>query len=131
MTNETRISTIAGLPANIDLSASDVPAILQLLGSAGESIRNHGDGFCAGLLGQCAAHLRERYGLEAGRADGLPWRDSSLPALVHLLIYVRAEVKEKLRDPACVAALDRCVDRLLQMHVVLPEQGCGRAVTSH
>jgi len=122
--------TLAGLRADIDRPEWDVHAILELLGSAQLSVESHGDSFCAGLLEQCAAHLRERHGFSGCRQNGDPvWADSSLPALVHLLIYVQAEVEDKLRDPACVEVFDQCIDRLLQTHRLEPEE--LRTVTAH
>jgi hypothetical protein len=91
---------------------------------------SHGDTFCAGLLDQCAAHLRERYGLGATARRGDPaWADSSVPAVVHLLIYARAEVNERLQDAGCAAVLGQCIDRLLRMHV--PQLEEWRTVTAH
>jgi hypothetical protein len=131
MKSEARIRTLAGLRVNIDLPTSEIVAILQLLGSAQVSVTNHGDSFCAGLLDQCATHLRERYGLAGAERSVDPvWAESSLPALVHLLIYVQAEVEDKLSDPGCAAALDQCIDRLLQMHVPQSDD-LGRVVTAH
>jgi hypothetical protein len=87
---------------------------------------SHGDTFCAGLLDQCAAHLRERYGLGATARRGDPaWADSSVPAVVHLLIYARAEVNERLQDAGCAAVLGQCIDRLL------PQLEEWRTVTAH
>ena len=125
MTSDVRTRTLAGLRADIDLPRSDAEAILELLGSAQLSVESHGDTFCAGLLDQCAALLRERYGLrDMARCGDPAWADSSVPAVVHLLIYVKAEVNERLRDPACVEVLDLCINRLLQSH-------WPRTVTAH
>jgi len=122
--------TLAGLRVDIDVPESDVQAILELLGSAQLSVESHGDTFCAGILAQCAAQLRRRHGLSGTRQGGDPmWAESSLPALVHLLIYVQAEVKEKLRDPQCAAAIDRCIDRVLHTHRPVPAE--LRTVTAH
>jgi hypothetical protein len=131
MKREARMTTLAGLRVDIDLPSSDIRAILQLIGSAQLSIANHGDAFCAGLLDQCAAQLRERFGLgDTARSNDPAWADSSLPAVVHLLIYVQAEVTDRLGDPAWAAVLDQCIDRLLQIHVPQPHD-CGQAVTAH
>jgi hypothetical protein len=124
------MKTLMGLRADIDLPESDVQAILELLISARLSVESHGDSFCAGILEQCAAQLRQRHGLSATPQGGDPvWSESSLPALVHLLIYVQAEVEEKLCDPKCAAALDQCIDRLLQTHRPRPEE--LHTVTAH
>ena len=104
--------TLAGLRMEIDLPSSDILAILQLIGSARLSVSRQGDAFCVGLLDQCAAHLRERFGLgDTARRGDPAWADSTVPAVVHLLIYVQAEVEERLRDGVCVAVLDQCIDR--------------------
>jgi hypothetical protein len=109
----------------MDRPESDVKAILELLAAAQLSVSSHGDTFCAGLLDRCAAHLRERYGLAAVARCGDPaWADSGVPAVVHLLIYVKAEVDERLYDPACVEVLDQCIGRLLHSH-------WPRTVTAH
>jgi len=130
MTSDARTRMLAGLRADIDLPESDIEAILDLLGSAQLSVESHGDNFCAGLLQQCAAHLRERHGFSGSRQNGDPvWTESSLPAVVHLLIYVQAEVEDKLRDRACVEVLDQCIDCLLQTHRPQPEE--LRIVTAH
>ncbi len=130
MTSDARTRTLAALRANIDHPLSEIHAILELLGSAQLSVESHGDSFCAGLLAQCAAQLRERYGLSGTSLIGDPvWAGSSLPAVVHLLIYVQAEVGEKLGNTACVAALDRCIDRLLQTH--RPQAEEFRTLTAH
>lgn len=132
MKSGARIRALAVLPANIDLPACDIHAILQLIGSAQVLIKTHGDSLCVGLLDQCAAHLRTRYRLSAtDRSEDRVWAESNLPALVHLLIYVQAEVNDKLRDASCAAALEQCIDHLLQMHLPASEECCGRAVTSH
>jgi hypothetical protein len=131
MKSEARNRTLVGLRVSIDLPPSEILAILQLLGSAQMSVANHGDSFCAGLLDQCAAHLRERYGISGGERSIDPvWAESSLPALVHLLIYVQAEVEVKLSDPGCAAALDQCIDRLLQTCEPQHDE-FGRVVTAH
>jgi len=131
MKSEARLRTLAGLRVNIDLPTSEILAILQLLGSAQVSVTMHGDSFCAGLLDQCAAHLRERYGFSgAERSIDPVWAESSLPALVHLLIYVQAEVEDKLSDPGCVATLDQCIDRLLQTCEPQHDE-FGSVVTAH
>lgn len=130
MTSDARMRTLAGLRADIDLPESDVLAILELLGSAQLSVESHGDNFCAGLLEQCATQLRRRHGVSRTQPSGDPvWAESSLPALVHLLIYVQAEVAEKLRDPECAVAIDQCIDRLLQTYRPRPEE--LRTVTAH
>jgi len=125
MTGDARARTLAGLRADNDRPDSDVLAILELLASAQLSVTSHGDTFCAGLLDQCAAQLRERYGLAAAVRRGDPaWADSGAATVVHLLIYVRAEVNERLHDPACVEVLGLCIDRLLRSH-------WPRIVTAH
>jgi hypothetical protein len=130
MTIGARMRILAGLRADIDLAESDARAILELLGSARLSVESHGDSFCAGLLDQCATQLRERHGLSGTQQSGDPvWAESNLPALIHLLIYVQAEVAETLRDTQCAAALGRCIDRLLQTHRPQPEE--LRPVTAH
>lgn len=130
MSSDARMTTLMGLRTDIDLPESDIRAILDLLISARLSVESHGDNFCAGILEQCAAQLRQRHGLSATQPGGDPvWFESSLPALVHLLIYVQAEVEEKLCDPNCAAALDQCIDRLLQTHRPRPEE--LHTVTAH
>ncbi len=130
MTRHERTRRLAGLRADIELPESDVWTILELLESAQLSVESHGDHFCAGLLEQCAAHLRRGHGLTGSRQSADPvWTESSLPALVHLLIYIQAEVEEKLRAPACAASLDQCIDRLLQTHRPRPEE--LRSSTAH
>src|SRR5690348_2381340 len=100
MTGDARTRALAGLRTNIDLPSSDILAILEMIGSAQLSVTSHGDTFCAGLLEQCAAHLREHHGFSGLPQSGDPvWTETSLPAVVHLLIYVQAEVTEKLHDP--------------------------------
>lgn len=131
MRREAQVGTLAGLRGDIELPTSDIRTILQLLASAQLSVASHGDGFCAGLLDQCAAQLRQRHGVSGtARGGDRVWVDSSLPALVHLLIYVQAEVEERLGDPACSAVLDQCIDRLLRIHQPQPD-GCSNAVTAH
>ncbi len=131
MKREARVRTLVGLRADIDLPTSDILAILGLLGSAQMSIASHGDIFCVGLLDQCAGLLRRRYGLAGTVRGGDPvWADSSLAAVVHLLIYVQAEVEETLRDPQGAAVLGRCIDRLLHTHVPQSDD-CGCTVTAH
>ena len=132
MKREARSGMLAGLRSDIDLPVSDVLAILQLIASAQLSVTNHGDAFCAGLLDQCSAHLRERHGLSATAHCGDPvWADSTVPAVVHLLVYVQAEVEERLADAACSAVLDQCIDRLLHVHVQQADDDLDRAATPH
>ena len=81
---DARTRTLTWLRADIDLRESDVQAILELLGSARLSVESHGDNFCAGILEQCAAQLRQRHGFLGTPQAGNPvWTESSLPALVH------------------------------------------------
>jgi hypothetical protein len=131
MKSGARSKPYADLGAGIELRTPDVLAILWLLGTAQVSVRNYGDELCAGLLAQCAAQLRERYGLAEARSHDDLWSESSLIALVHLLVYVQAEVRDKLDDISCALALSHCIERMLQTHMLHTDGSRDRAVTSH
>lgn len=135
MKSDVQIRPFGDLRARIDLPASDAAAILRLLGTAQASIKIHGDALCAHLLAQCESDLRERYGLEALERRNDPARsDSSMPALLHLLIYVQAEMRDKLGEVQCTHALNRCIDRLLHTHQPYldgSQASRERAATSH
>jgi hypothetical protein len=135
MKSDVQTGPIGDLRGRIDLPASDAAAILRLLGTAQASIKNHGDAQCAHLLAECESDLRERYGLAAlERRNDSARADSSIPALLHLLIYVQAEMRDKLGDAQCTHALTRCIDRLLHTHQPYSERvqaSRERVVTSH
>lgn len=125
MKNETWREEQGALAMQADFPLPAAREVLRLLGSARVAIKlGCGDEFAENLLDEGMSHLRQRYGLSvedsdrdmtlSSLGDDLVWAKSSLQTLVRMLLYVKAEVAENLRDETCANLLTQCIDRILQ-----------------
>jgi hypothetical protein len=75
-----------------------------------------GDDVCSFLIDECLALLRANYSLDAESkppANG----ETSFPAIIRLLLYVRAELIDELGDTRCADLMQACIDHLLRAHL--------------
>ena len=113
---------------------ADALGILQLLHSAKASAAIHCvDDVCAGILEKCIWHLQKQHSLsQSDVGNDLMWAETSLPALLRLLDYAQAEVKDCLNDAPCSEHLKECIEHLIQIHEGSQEHLQKREVfTSH
>jgi hypothetical protein len=103
-------------------SRSDIKGVLFLLLSIRASLQRHGvDGHCSTIMQDCIASFQKRYNLtDEDMSEGIVWTETSIEALLRLLDYLRAEVKEQLNDQSCAQQLSLCIDRLMDASRVSP-----------
>jgi len=103
-------------------SQSDVKGVSFLLLSIQASLQQLGaDKLCSTIMEECVASFQKRHNLTDGDLpERIVWKESSLEALLRLLDYLRAEVKEQLNDQACAQQLSLCVDQLTKSHQLSP-----------
>jgi hypothetical protein len=120
--------------AEFDVCRVDALGALQLVLAAKDSLHAHcKDRVGADILEQCIAHLKQRYDLSDPEVSGVAARpESSLPALVRLLVYVHTDAVDNLNDVRCAELLNCCVRHLLQSYDIRQEHLYRREVfTSH
>jgi hypothetical protein len=95
---------------------SNAKGVLLLLLSARASLLRHGASeACARTMENCVASFRMQYKLTGEDAnDGILWEETSVGALLRLLVYVHGEVSKSLRDRRCAEQLKLCIEHLKQ-----------------
>jgi hypothetical protein len=64
---------------------------------------------------ECIASFQKRHNLtNRDMSEGIFWTETSLDALLRLLDYLRAEVRDQLNDQRCAQQLSLCIDRLTE-----------------
>ena len=105
-------------------SRDDILGLLGLLLSAEGSLQSCcPDPQCQQILAQCIADLRERHNVSPEEFDSrISWTEQSDVGLVRLLDYVRAEIKDTIKDAACAAALGECIERIMKLRGLSSER---------
>lgn len=92
--------------------------VVSLLASVRPSLSNYcGDDTCGALIDECLAHFEKRHGVRPVWTAQAKGYEPSFAALVRLLLYVRAEMLEDLREERCANLIQGCIECLLRSHL--------------
>lgn len=99
---------------------ADVFGILLLLMSAKFALERHGVSVdCIDNLRQCVDGIRKRYDLQNCEFDdGIVRNKVRVDGIVRLLEYVRAEVRDKLKDEKSAHEIRACIDHLTNLRSI-------------